>query len=116
MQRIEPAKANNVPKRRWRNLPGLVRLPEYQAERRRQGSELRSGHECQIDLQRAGEQEYAVNPRAGEDIHMMQGGMLLVHIRRPVDEDVRHLVGIAYGKGEIDVRPLVLASVCRRAS
>jgi len=42
--------------------------------------------------------------------------MLIVHVRRPIGEDVRHFRGIADAKGKIDVRPPIFASGGRRAS
>src|ERR1700681_4607402 len=62
MECVQPAKANDVPGRRWRNMPGLIRLPEHKAEGWRQGPEFRRGHEGEIDLQSAGEKKHAVNP------------------------------------------------------
>src|SRR6516162_1050793 len=45
---------------------------------------------------------------------MMHGEVLLVHMGRPIREDVRHLRSICNAKGEIDIRPAVFASVRRR--
>src|SRR5664279_29356 len=114
MECVQPAKANDVCRRRWRNMPGLIRLSEHKAERWRQGSELRRGHESEIDLQSAGEEEHAVNPRAGNDVKMIQGEMLMAHLRRPIGEHIRQFGGIADAKSEIYVRPPVCESGCRR--
>jgi hypothetical protein len=70
-------------------MPGLIRLSEHKAERWRQGSELRRRHESEIDLQSAGEEEYAVNPTAGRDVKMIQGEMSMAHVRRPIGKHIR---------------------------
>ena len=66
-----------------------AKLVGEMAERWRQGSKLRRGHEGEIDLQSAGEEKYAVNPRAGRNVKMVQGEMPMVHARRPIGEHVR---------------------------
>jgi hypothetical protein len=116
MKCVQPAKANDVPRRRWRYMPGLIRLPEHKAECWRQGSEFRRGHEGEIDLQSAREKKHAVNPLAGPDVKMMQGEMPMVHVRRPIGEDIRQFGGIADAKSEIYVRPPVFVCGGRGAS
>jgi len=97
-------------------MPGLIRLPEHKAECWRQGSEFRRGHEGEIDLQSAREKKHAVNPLAGPDVKMMQGEMPMVHVRRPIGEDIRQFGGIADAKSEIYVRPPVFVCGGRGAS
>src|SRR5271154_1448589 len=110
MKCVKPTKANRVFRLRRRNVPGLIRSSEHQAERGCQGTELRRWHEGEIHLQRAWKEKHAVNPSAGQDVKMIQGEVLMVHVRRPIGEGVRHFGSIAHAKGEIDVRPLVLAA------
>jgi hypothetical protein len=47
---------------------------------------------------------------------MVQGVMLLVHVRRPIGEDIRQFRSIPDAKGEIDVRPSIFARSCCRTS
>src|SRR5205823_14749410 len=94
---------------------GFIRRAEYEPECWRESSEFCRGHEGKIDLQSAREEKYAVDPGTGCDIQMMHGKVPIVHVRRPVGEDVRQFGHIGYRKGEIDIRPLVLAFLRRRA-
>src|ERR1039457_5056040 len=82
MECVQPAQATDVPRQRRWNMPGLIRLSAHKAERWRQGVELRRRHESEIDLQSAGEEEYAVNPTAGRDVKMIQGEMSMAHVDR----------------------------------
>jgi hypothetical protein len=116
MERVQPTKADDVSGQWWRNMPGLIGLPEHEAERWRQGSEFRGGHEGKIDLQSAGQEKYAVNPCAGLDVKMMNSEVLGIHMCRPIGEDIRQLGGIDNAESEIDVRPPVFAFGCRRTS
>jgi hypothetical protein len=88
-------------------MPGLIRPSEHEAERWGQGAEFRAGDESQIDLERAREEKYPVNPGTGLHVKMMQGQMLIVHALRPIGEDTGQFGGIDNAKSEIYVRPLV---------
>jgi hypothetical protein len=88
-------------------MPWLIRLSGHEAERWRQGSELRAGDEGQINLQSAREEKYSVNPGAGLHVKMMQGEMPIVHARSSIGEDIREFGGISNTKSEINVRPSV---------
>jgi hypothetical protein len=114
MQRVEPAEANEVSRRRRGHIAGFIRDPEHEAERWRQRPELRRRHEGEVDLQRAGKQEHPVHPRPGEDVEMMQGEVLTVHVRRPIREYFGYCGGVANSEREIDIRPLILVSGCGR--
>src|SRR6266404_328706 len=107
MECVQPSKADDVQRLRWRIMSRLVRPSEHEAERWCQSSEFRSGDEGKIDLQSAREEKYPVNPGTGLHVKMMQGEMLIVHARRPIGEDVRQFRGIEDAKSEINVRPPV---------
>jgi len=116
MQCVQPGKANDISRLWRRSLPGLIRFSELKLECGRQGSKFCRGYEGEIDLQSAREEKYTVNPPAGPNVKMMQGEMLLIHVRSPIREDIQQFGGIAYAKGEIYVRPAIFACGCRRAS
>ena len=50
MECVQPGKANDISKRWWRNMPGLIRLSEHKPECWRQGTKFFCGHEGEIDL------------------------------------------------------------------
>src|SRR5450631_2664231 len=93
----------------------LIGLAGHQPEGWRQGPEFRRGNEGEIDLQSAGEQEYAINPRTGMDVKMIESLMPVVHVGGPIGQDIRQLAGIPDSKGEIYIRPSIFARRCRRA-
>jgi hypothetical protein len=62
-----------------------------------------------IDLERAGEQKHAVRPRAGFDVEMMQRQVSVVHVRRPIGEDIWHLLNFMDAKSQINIRPAIFA-------
>ena len=47
---------------------------------------------------------------------MVQGEMPIIHVRRPIGQNVRQFSGSAHGESKIDIRPPVLASGGRGAS
>jgi len=87
MKRIEPRHAHNCGGRWRRSVPGFIGLSKQQAERRGQGTKVRLDDESEIDLESIGKKKYAVSPRAGDHVEMMQGMMLIVQLGRPISED-----------------------------
>ncbi len=87
MERMEPREPDELLSRRR----GTVRLvdcrAEQQTERRSARSEFSRRREGKVYLQGAGEQENAVDPTAGQNIEVVQRGVLRVHLCRPVGEN-----------------------------
>ena len=96
---IQPAKTDESCRGRWLNVLGLLSFPAYETERWCQRAELRGGNKSEIDLQGIGEQEYAINPRTGMDVKMIERLMPIVHMRGPIGQDFLQLSGILDPKG-----------------
>ena len=90
-------------------MPGLIRLSEHQAERRREGAKFRFNNEREVDLERIVEEKYAVRPRASHHVNMVQGPVLIVHVRCEVREDAGEIRGSVDAKCEVYIRPLIFA-------
>ncbi|MEZ6006659.1 MAG: hypothetical protein R3F05_02665 [Planctomycetota bacterium] len=89
--------------------PGAAaaRGAEQQAEVGALRTEALGGREGEIDLQRVGEQEHAVDRQPTRDVEERHGLQLALHARRPAGEGAvarRHVVD---REREVDVRPAV---------
>lgn len=107
MDSIEPAKADDLRKLRWRRMPRFIGLSRQKAERRPEGSEFRGGDKSQIDLQSACEEKHPVYPGARLHVNMMYGRMPIVHALSPIGDDTRQFGSIDNAKSKINVRPPV---------
>ena len=82
-------------------MPGLIRLSEYQSERRGQGAKFCLTDESQIDLEGIRKKKYTVSPGASDHVEMMQGMMPVVNVSRPISEDSWEVGTGGYPKREI---------------
>jgi len=97
-------------------VAGFIRLPEYESEGWGQGAKFRLHDESEVHLESIDKKKYAVRPRAGDHIEMMQGMMLIVHVSRPISEDTWKIPRSGDTKGEIYIRPFVFARIRGGAS
>jgi hypothetical protein len=90
-------------------------IAEEQPEAWPGGAKLRRWRHREVELQRVGEQEHAVDGRAAFEVGKAYCAGLVAERARPVTEDVGYWHMIGDGKGEVQVGVAVAAAQRERA-